>query len=306
MLAAAGCLGLLAGCGPSVVSHDAQLLASVGETAIRVADLQAELERRAARGQRPAARQVLEELIRQEALVARARQLGLEGDPDVIRAHKNQLIVELKKRELEPALQAVEAFSNPDFPASRQNEPPARMPQIRLAILRQEVHAKTPESKRRQLEARLEAARSQAAELPAGERGFGSLAIEFSDDQATRYQGGDLGWLAEDASRLNLDAAVFAAAARLQAAGEISPVIRGRDGLYVARLLGRRAADPVSNKTAAAVAQHRRWIEERKRIEADFEQKARAGVPIVVKEENFNQLRDFAARPEPGAGAAEF
>jgi hypothetical protein len=104
-----GSLGLTVGChqrskskpGPSPA-------ATVGETTISVSELQAEIDQRKARGQRPEPEKILDELILREALVARARQLGLHEDSEVIRAYKNLLIARLKERELEPQLRQIE------------------------------------------------------------------------------------------------------------------------------------------------------------------------------------------------------
>ncbi|MCI0539202.1 MAG: peptidylprolyl isomerase [Verrucomicrobiales bacterium] len=293
-----GCLWLLPGCRPPTSSTPSPaVLAIIGASAINTSELRAELERRASRGQKLDPQKILDELILREALVARARQLGLDQEPVVVRAYKHLLISELKRRELEPLLQSEEVDPQARSNISQERGKsalPTGVPQIRLAILRQGSHAKTSDSKIQQIEARLEEARVKAAGLPMSERGFGSLAIDYSDDQSSRYRGGDLGWLVEDASKLHYDPAMVAAAFQLKNLGELSPVIRGKDGFYLVRLLDRRIVETASHKESDAVACHREQIERRRKLEQAFEQRARASVSIEIHEENLALLADLA------------
>lgn len=225
-----------------------ETVATVAGETITLSDLRAELERRARRGASAEPGAVLEDLIRRETLVARARELGLAEDPELVLAWKRLLIAELKKRELEPriaALAPAAPVATEEASAKSGPEGEPRRPvvaQARVAILRQEISARTSEVRRRQSRAALEEARRRAATLGAGVSDFGAVAVEFSDDQATRYQGGDLGWVTEADSgpELNLDPRVLAAVRDLRTVGEVSPVIEAPGAYYVVRLAGRR------------------------------------------------------------------
>jgi parvulin-like peptidyl-prolyl isomerase len=65
---------------------------------------------------------------------------------------------------------------------------------------------------------------------PAG--GFGALALEASDDQASRHRGGDLGWLDAGNFEYRWPQAVLTAGYALDV-GQISPVIETPQGYYV-------------------------------------------------------------------------
>ena len=69
----------------------------------------------------------------------------------------------------------------------------------RLSILKLSPGKSASETKIGEVRSRMQAARKMALENPApggrgASRGFGSLSIRFSEDQGSRYKGGDLGW----------------------------------------------------------------------------------------------------------------
>lgn len=276
----------LAGCRPEptpvaqqTAPPDPGILATVGTRTLHATDLELELARRRERGSQPDPAAVLEEMIQREALLAHARQLGLDRDPGVVRSWENLLIAKLKDRAL--AETPLHQESSPP-PATATTNPRTTRPaatQIRLAILRQELPRHSSESRRTAALQRLESARTQARELVPELPGFGRLALEFSDDDATRYQGGDLGWLPEDASRLRHDPAMLRAAFALQKVGDLSPVLQGRDGLYLVRLLGRRSTPALdSAETDENLAPDTR--DRARRAELALRETVRKQVPI--------------------------
>lgn len=156
---------------------------------------------------------------------------------------------------------------------------------VRLAVLRLGLNPKAGAEKQRQVAARLEEARARTATLPAGTLGFGELALDYSDDPATRLRGGDLGWLEPDPSRYHLDPEVLAAGFALQTPGDLSPVVRGQDGFYVVRLIGRNrepAAMAANSATDEALARHREHLERRQAVEAAFLDEIRRATPVTV------------------------
>src|SRR5262245_57570140 len=71
--------------------RDPSVVAMVADAKIRLEDLQAEIARR---GNASAVdpKTVLQQMINRRALVARARRLGLERNPEIVRAYENLLI----------------------------------------------------------------------------------------------------------------------------------------------------------------------------------------------------------------------
>lgn len=270
---------LAVGCRPSRPEPDATALVQVGGSIVRVADVRMEWQRRASRGESPDPEAVLQDLVERRRLLERARQLGLDQDPEVTRAWENALVAKLKARELEPQLRdaKVTEAEIQSAAASRHDTNPPPHGEVRLALLRQEFTSKTSAARREQLRARLE--QIDLRVLPA--EGFGALAADLSDDQASRYQGGDVGWQSENPERSSLDPAVLHAAAQLRQPSELSPVLEGRNAFYRIRLLERRASRQLSPKSALALAQHRAVQQKRSDLERGFRETVAAAVPVV-------------------------
>lgn len=271
---------LFTGCGrPSQPPVHPDVIATVDGTPILRSDLERELARTAdKRG--GSVQNVLDDLIQRERFVARARRLGLHQDPDVQHSIQNVLIAKLKERELEPKFTTPDL--DPDEPrnVARAGQGARPVTQARLAVLRIEVSPRSSSSKVQQATLRLQEARMKALRLPENQPGFGPLALEYSDDDATRFRGGDLGWFDPDPARYNLEPALLAAGFALEQVGEISPVIQGRDALYLVRLMGRRQAQQSLRSEAAE--RHRRYLEQRKSAEAAFIEETRRMIPVTI------------------------
>ena len=94
----------------------------------------------------------------------------------------------------------------------------------------------------------IEAKRALIVELSkrlANGESFPSLVAEFSEDEATKKRGGDLGYFAEH----RILPAVFTAARQLHP-GEISAPIRSRLGFHILRLIEARSAHPLTFEEA--------------------------------------------------------
>ena len=68
---------------------------------------------------------------------------------------------------------------------------------------------------------------------------FAKLAREYSEDPATRAEGGDLGWFGKDILPKPIEELVFA-----MKVDEVRGPVRADRGFHVIKLLGRRAQDP--------------------------------------------------------------
>lgn len=216
------------------------VLAKVGSTTLTPADLVQEAEWRKANNQAvPAAEQLLKEMVDRLALVERAKQAGLDRETDTRRRMESLLIATLREKELDQQLAKIEV-SEQDLAAAyeaRQAEF-ARKGTDRFAILFQAVQPNASETRRTEAKDRLKSALSLADANPAsGGRGaaaggFGAVAVDYSEDQITRYRGGDLGWIESDVTASRLPETVLAAGRALKS-GARSEVLEASDGFYV-------------------------------------------------------------------------
>ena len=303
---AAVCVGaLLLGSGCSrKPKADPDLVAKIGSREIRVAEFQAWMKRRAVANDPAQKAALLEEMLDHAALVEKAKAAGYDRDPELRRAWENMLISKLRESQLEPRL--TNAFPTPDqLQAYYQSnlasfsEPAMR----RGAILFAEVPAKTSDERKAQLQQRLAEARTkalaQATNDPAA-RGFGALAVEYSEDQTTRYRGGDTGWIQAGRGDARFDKLVLDTLFSLPQPGALSDVLETPRGYYLVKLTESRAERVKPKESVQAAAQHQLLMQNQKRLETDWKQSARAGFQSQVFPDVLARIQP-PSRPEPAS-----
>ena len=289
---------------------DATKVALVSGHAITLADLEAEIARRG--GAAPGAyatpeqrRALVEEMVRDRALALSARREGLDRDPELVAAFDRLLVRRFLDRHLEPELAAL-AVSDEEiarFYEERQSEfvNPARW---RAAWILVEVPERATEAQRTELAARAETVRRAALALPAGTRNFGALAIELSDDTATRYTGGEIGWISKaDLDRHRLGRALVEGVMALSSPGEIGPVLRVDRGFAVVKLVDFEAAAPTPLEKLRAGLRNRLLREKREAAADAFHRRLLAPLDVWIDADALEQLA--APRPARREGAAE-
>jgi PPIC-type PPIASE domain len=124
-------------------------------------------------------------------------------------------------------------ITDPEVTAALQATPaqPAQ-PRLRLAFLRHK--AETAGSIDAAV-AKLEEARTAWLALPeeARSKGFGTLAVQYSDDPDTRYQGGEAGWITSGERHVLLPQEATAAAAALNTAGMVPEILRASGAAWL-------------------------------------------------------------------------
>jgi len=284
---------LLAGCDgrpPEAARPDGTpALARVGEAIIRVEDLHREAERRN-RGRRglPEKEALVREMAENLALAQHARALGLDRDPAIAHEIQTLLVRRLLERELAPRLEAVdptaaEVEAEYQRTLARYTQPA----KDRLAILFLEVPANASAERRAEVRARLEEARRRASgtgataagDVPAP--GFGPMSAEYSDDQASRHRGGDVGWLESGNFAYRWPRPLLEAGFALPKGG-VSEVLETDKGLYLVMKTDTRPAEvrPLS-EVEGALRQSLR-AEQRRRIDAAYRREVSERVGLQV------------------------
>jgi peptidyl-prolyl cis-trans isomerase C len=275
---------------PPPAQIESDVLAEVGPLKIRVADLVFEAERRSGGIERVNKEALLEEMIANEALAAKAMELGLDKDTEVRRMYHNILAGKLRQMNLEPLLSQAEAT---DEDARHYYEANIGSyvvpPRHRLAMLHLAADRTMSGERRHATRERLEAAREKAL-ADRSSAGFGVLAIEYSDDQASRYRGGEIGWIEPGRGNSRWDPAVIDAGAVLTTPGEISPVIEAGNGFYLLKLLETQPGSNVPLERVSTTIRHRLLTEKRREIEKSYLEQTRASLPVRVYGEVLSTL----------------
>lgn len=182
---------------------------------------------------------LLDALLYRQAVVMAARAEGLDREPTVRHALEQILTNQYLQRHLRPRQENVQVSEAEVAAAYARRQDDYAVPaRRRVAMIRVGVPAKASPQARQRARQRAEAALAEARSLDAGIPDFGVLARKYSDDQASRYRGGVIGWIGEAApARYRHDPVVVATANAMEEPGSLSPVLAGEDGFYVVRLV---------------------------------------------------------------------
>ena len=165
--------------------------------------------------------------------------------------------------------------------------------QTRLAVLWFNTRGEAPLAAR--YRPRLERARAAVLSDPQRypvQAGFGPLAIQNSEHQASRYQGGDLGWL-EPSDTPGLRSTVEKVGRQLKEPGDLSPVTERGDGLFVVRLIERK---PAHIRKLAAVYEdiHRKLLREKQQqVEQRYQSEITAKATVTRYAEHLSAVSNL-------------
>ncbi len=279
-LGAVAGLALLAGC----TKPGEPVLARVGDREFRAADVKAEVDYRVKiRRPVPDKETLLREMMTQEALLQRARKAGLDQDFVTRRELNNLLISKLWEQEAAARASAI-TVTDAEVKAEYERNLAryTQAPKVRLALLQVNGERLMSDAKRTELRARMEDARRKALEQPASVAqgaavgGFGALAVDYSEDVASRFRGGDIGWLEQGNPGYHWPATVLQAGYALPR-GKISEVLEAGASFYVVMKTDERPA------TVTPLAQ----VESN--LRQSLLQKKRLGLETAFREESLRQ-----------------
>ena len=187
---------------------------------------------------------VLQELIERQALLDLAEKRGLLDDPSLQIRLENTILSELRQHEIFESGVAEKVTSDAEIEAYYEQVKDIRYrrsAKLRYAVIKKSCDSKMSDEKRGQLRALLESIRAQSTDATA----FRARVMEFSDDQATRYQKGDCGWIKLDEASCRFGSVVAEALAELATSDSfVSEVVETTDGYF---LFAKLAYEPATN-----------------------------------------------------------
>jgi parvulin-like peptidyl-prolyl isomerase len=269
----------VSGCSPT---RSGDVLARVGDNVITTDDFKNEVQWRLSHHRPlPDKTALLEEMVGRELALQKAKALGLQTNSDVQRNYNDILIGELKDQDLVPKVESVEVSAQEiqtayDRDISKYTKPA----KIRLALIYLKMDRKMTAEQKTAVEARMTEADKAAHGLPDLAHGFGAVAMNFSEDRSSRYRGGDVGWYDESEPQFRWPKEVVQAGIELKQSGQISPVIRTSNGLFLVMKTDSRekSLTPVANVSASI--QRRLLAEKKQQVEEAFTKDLRAATRV--------------------------
>ncbi len=280
----------------------AEALAVVGGKEIPSSVLQEEMRRgpgRVTTEEEKAA--LLEMIIRRELIHAAALKEGYAEDPEIMAGIRRLIINKYRSEHLEPRLAGIRVTDGEIEDYYQKNQADFAVPaSVRTAVIRVSVPGKASDEKKAVLLKRMEEARAAALDLGPETRSFGSVAVKYSDDQTTRYRGGDTGWLRLGESAYRWDEAVVEAIFSLKDPGQVSSIVTTPVGYYVVKLM--EAKDASFHHLATVSPSARRVIGGKKRaeLEKQFYDELAGNIPVSIDED---LLRSIPLPKEGAPGA---
>lgn len=266
---------------------DSNVIARIGPRKITVESFQNEIARRS--GNIAGKTELLDEMIEYETLLLKGIEAGLDKDPEVIRSYHNIIVGKLKQRDLMPLIENVqitdeeiESWYNANIKTYTE---PAK---VRLAMLYLKTDSFMSAERVAELHERLSEARDKADGIPA-ESGFGALAVDYSEDQRSRYRGGDIGWI-DKGRAYRSDEKVISEGFRLEEIGDVSDIITAADGIYLLKLMDKAEPSVQPLETVKTAIYQKLLIEKRRAVEQDFYQELKDRVLVEIYPEILDSI----------------
>ena len=241
---------------------------------------------------------LLDEMIQREIQVITAIEAGYDKDPKIIKALEKMMVTKLREEQLKKILAKITVSEDEiaDYYSANVNKytTPAMS---RAAIIFFAVSDKASDKKQAEVKAKAEKVFKLAQTLPDSIKGFGALAAKYSESQASRYTGGDAGWLVQGRINHSLDDAVIKAVATLNNKGDMAFPLRGTDGYYLVKLSDKRAAKEQPLKQVSRSIRHLLQQQKYQQAEANWLRALKKHVtPITI-----NQAVVKSIQPPPAS-----
>ncbi len=242
---------------PPVVEDSIQYLATINDQGLDKAWFIEQMRSRG--GLKPGQYQTVEQkralldyLINEEVIFQKAIAEGVGNDSTVSQLYKKTVIDKYLSNTLEKRLRDLsvkESEVKAHFESNQYtyNKPARR----RAAIIAAEFNSKSTEEQKAYKKAQIEQALLANKELDESTHHFGDLAKTYSDDRASMYQGGVIGWFINHPGRTyKWDQAIIDTLFNLQNPGDVSEVLETGKGFYLVKLV---SAENVKEKAFTQV-----------------------------------------------------
>ncbi len=284
---------------------DDAVLASVGDDQITVSQFRREMDARSGGipGQFATAEQrraLLDHMIRFRAMVAQARAEGYDADPEVITIFERAMVAKFQMDQLVGPRENLEVTDEEVAAYYAEHRAAYDRPErSRAAIVFFKSSPLATEEKQQELQERVQQALDEANALDPTILHFGPVARKYSEDRASRYVGGVIGWLIKYPNRqYKWETPVVDAVFSLSEPGQIAPIIHTEKGTYLVRLVDRETASPRPFDQVKNGIRHQLMRSRTQQLDQTFEAGVLAGINVDINQEILSGIEAPASAAE--------
>ncbi len=293
----------------AAVSETDRPIAVIGSINVTEKAFKAEMEKVGfglpGRFEKPEQREaLLEDMVRAEVLYATALSDGYDKKPTILDALKRIIINQYRQDYLEPELSKITVTEDEIRLFYNEHTSEFSTPQmLRAAVIKISVPAKASDEKRAELLKRAEDARAEAMTLDRATLSFGAVAVKYSDDQVSRYRGGDTGLIKQGIADARWGKEVMDAIFSLIEPGQVSSVIVSPGGYYIVKLMETKQSVTRPLAEVKEMIQSRLFFEKKVQKEKEFYRKLATPLKVEINRELLGKIQppEAGARPAPPA-----
>ena len=232
-------------------------------------------------------RALLDEMIQYRAMVVRARAEGYDTDPEVIAIYERAMVARFRKDHLGDPRESLDVTDEEVAAYYAEHGVDYDRPErSRAAIVFFRSNPLATEEKQQELEERVQQALEESKALDPTVTHFGPVARKYSDDRASRYAGGVIGWLVKHPNRqYKWEVPVIDAVFSLSERGQIAPPIRTEKGIYLVRLVDREVASPRPFEQVKNGIRHQLMRSKGELLDQTFEAEVLAGIDVGINQD---------------------
>lgn len=263
-----------------------QVVAVVGGKAITVADVEARLQ-----GQSPFARgryanaekkkELLEEMVRFEAMAQEAERRGYDKDPEVVRVMRQQMISKFMEKEFDAKHTAADV---PDAAVEKYYREHSEEFSKKDEVLVGEIVVKD----KTKADKVLVDAKALTPSAGVDQKAFRDMVTRYSEDAASKAQGGVVPFFSADSTAH--PKTVVEAAFALRAVGDVSPPVATDEGWVILTLLQKRPGFDRPLVEVRLQIQERLFRDVRAQAFEKFVAELEKKTTVVVHDENLTKV----------------
>ena len=270
---------LIPGCGSD---SPKDFVAVVGKKKITVDEFQKKMSIRKKSFSNSEKKELLDEMVTFEVLYASAVKAGYDKKPKLMEAFRRMVTQKFIRDKLDPLVMQLTVSENDINEYYKEHiQEFSTSPMIRAAIIKIEVPTRVSTEKKEFYKQKAKEARKEALMLSSHVRSFGAVAIKFSDDQSSRYRGGDTGWIKTNSTRNKWENKVMETLVSLEP-GVTSPIITGEKGFYLVKVIERKETTIKPLAKVKHMINHQILTKKKKMVKEEFYATLKKDISVSV------------------------